>query len=181
MKPKHQGLTATLILVLSLVIAIGYTGYSFQDGTKPIKNVAPVMPVNINVPDPQEIHLMRRLSSKLKALSFPTDSLLERASLEIFGDKRSVDEILTDADVKNGYSKNLEYDLTFTFSSGRRRFCIIDDVFYAQGETLPDGGKILQVEAHKVLIQKESKQVWIPLAISDAMIESQTSSPKKEQ
>jgi hypothetical protein len=55
------------------------------------------------------------------------------------------------------------YALTFTFTSGEKKFCIIDGSFYPQGADLPDGGKILKIESGKVWVKKGELTTWILL------------------
>ena len=53
------------------------------------------------------------------------------------------------------------YKLTLSFDSAKNNFCVIDKKLYKEQQTLPDGGKILKIEKHRVLILKHNQREWI--------------------
>ncbi len=176
MKSKHRGLAATLILIICVFISIGYAWNYFQSDPNEIVLGAPMAPVQINVPNSEEVAFMRQQSSKLEAFSLPNGFFSGPVSLELFGYQRPEVRLEEDAGETDGASDKIPHLLTFTFSSGKRRFCIIDSAFYSQGEILPNGEQIVNISAHRVLIRKNDKQFWIPLAAPDDLAGNQTKS-----
>ena len=55
----------------------------------------------------------------------------------------------------------MNYSLTFAFSSGKERFCFVNSIFCSEGDSLPDGGRILKIESGRVLIEKRGFKKWI--------------------
>lgn len=178
MKPKHQGFTALLVLCSGLLFASGNLGYRFYfqgEGHEP--NIAPqTPPTSISVPGPEEVRIMGTLAPKLVEVSIPSASPGGPVTLEPFGYQRP-QAAGGFSDRGSGESEESStYALTFTFSSGARRFCVIDGLFYPQGGILPDGGRIVQIESHKVLVRKKESEIWIPLAAPDDQPEMQSMS-----
>lgn len=174
MKSKHQNLAAVSVLLLSAVAAFAYGIYRLkyvEDGV--IIEPQPVFS-QVSVPTAQEIRAMGELKQKFSELALPEDPISKPVAMEIFGYHRS-DLFLSKSgeyvDVGADYT---DYNLTFTFSAGRRRFCMIDGGFYSLGGRLPDGAEILQIDAHKVLVQKKERQIWVPLAAPDNITDSRT-------
>ena len=56
---------------------------------------------------------------------------------------------------------DMDYVLSFAFVSSRQRVCMIDSIFYGQGDELPDGARILKIESKRVLIQKKRFKKWL--------------------
>ncbi len=164
MKLKHRSLTAVIIMIGIVFISAGYVWYDIQSDVNEIAYAAPMAPVQINVPGSDDVTSMRQLSSKLKAFSLPKELPSGPVPLELFGYHRPDQATASMAADDDAMSDKVSHLLTFTFSSGRRRYCIIDNAFYSLGETLPDGARIIQIDAHKVLIRKNELQFWIPLA-----------------
>jgi hypothetical protein len=166
MKPKHQGFAALLVLCLGLSGAGGFLGYRYYaptNGNEPmITPQASIAP--ISVPGPEEVRLMEKLTPKLAELSVPAAAIAEPVTLTLFGYQPPRIEGGDADEWSDESTEDLTYKLTFTFSSGPRRFCIIDGDFYPNGGTLPDGARIMQIESHKVLVRKKESETWIPLA-----------------
>ena len=178
LKSKHQNLAVTLVLVCSILAGLSYAIYHFQSvsysesiGSTPVLS-------QVNVPTSKEMHTMGQLKRKLKDLAAPKESIRGPVALEIFGYRRPGFNRTGANDASDESLEQLNYVLTFTFSSGSRRFCIIDGVFYPKGAILPDGARIVQIEAYRVLIRKKERQIWIPLEIPANIAEDQAISQK---
>ena len=173
LKSKHQSLAIILVLVCSILAGLSYTIYHLQfvGGGESVGS-APVFS-QVDVPTSKEMHTMSKLKIKLKDLAVPNESIPGPVALEIFGYRRPGFDRTGISDNLDKSPEQLDYTLTFTFSSGSRRFCIIDGVFYPKGAVLPDNARIVQIEDHKVLIQKKEKRIWIPLEIPANIAEDQ--------
>lgn len=180
MKPKHQHLTAATVLILSVCTAIGYAIYRFQLSSPDIVVASPPKLSQISVPKQQDISAMRKLAPRFEELSYPNESTSEAVALEVFGYRRPGSVGSQTGGYQDEATERLDYALTFTFSSGSRRFCIIDGSFYPQGGLLPDGARIVRIDAHKVLVRKKERQVWIPLAAPDVQTISKKPSEKTD-
>ncbi|MGD9211377.1 MAG: hypothetical protein PVI90_11400 [Desulfobacteraceae bacterium] len=177
-KQKHQGAMAICILMVSIFATLSFVGYSFwfiennPIATKPI-----ILP-QISVPSSKEIRMMRQLLPKLETLSVPSGIITGAVALEPFGYRRPEVGVGQAGGKPGDLSEESNYTLTLTFSSGTRRFCIIDGAFYPKGGVLPDGARIAQIRPHKVLIRKKERQIWIPLSIPKYPKGMQTMSKK---
>lgn len=173
MKPKHQSLAVVSVLLLSVIAAIGYSVYQFKFVGDDIAVASPPVFQKISVPTAREIQTMGELGPKFSDLVLPDESVPGPVALEIFGYRRFDHPLAARGEYAGRSSENPDYTLTFTFSAGRRRFCIIDGFFYPQGGLLPDGAKILRIDPYKVLVQKEAQRIWIPLAAPKNVADTQ--------
>ena len=165
MKRKHHGLISIVIIVVVLIPTAIYAVYSLQI---PVK-VNPVRFREISsefiVPDMTVMKEISTLERKMMEVANPI-------GLESVPDQPIRFWHYSDQD--NSRYKTIEqggekvdfkaaYALTFTFTSGEKKFCIIDGSFYPQGADLPDGGKILKIESGKVWVKKGELTTWISL------------------
>ena len=179
LKPKHQSLAATVILIISVAAGLTYSIYRFRSASYDENIGSTPLLSQIGVPTVQEMNIMGQLKPKFKDLTTPRGSTPGSVALEIFGYRRSGFKPNEAGDVANESAGPFTYTLTFTFSSGSRRFCIVNGNFYPQGARLPDGAKIIQIEAYQVLIRKKERQIWIPLEVPiNTVEEDQTISPQ---
>jgi hypothetical protein len=178
LKPKHQSLTAAVILVISVAAGLTYAVYHFRSvGHDENIGSAPLFS-QVRVPTAQEMNIMGQLKPKFSDLSVPSEPTPGPVALEIFGYRQPVFRSNEAGDAVDESSGPLTYTLTFTFSSGSRRFCIVNGNFYPQGARLPDGAQIVRIEAYQVLIRKKERQIWIPLEVPVNTVENQTLSPQ---
>jgi hypothetical protein len=161
-----------------MAVGIGYTIYSFQSITNGESvGSAPIFS-QVSVPTSQEMRTMGQLKVKFRDLSVPNESMPGPVALEIFGYRQPGYYSTETISASDESPEKLNYRLTFTFSSGSRRFCIIDGIFCPKGAILPDRARIVRIEAHKVLIQKKERQIWIPLEIPENIVKDQTITQK---
>jgi hypothetical protein len=178
LKPKHQSFAATVILIISVATGLTYAVYHLQSLDHDENNGAAPLFLQVSVPTAQEMNIMGQLKPKFRNLTVPRESISGPVALEIFGYREPMFKSNETGDAADESPRPLTYTLTFTFSAGSRRFCIVNGDFYPQGARLPDGAHIERIEAHKVLIRKKERQIWIPLEVPANMVKDRTKSPQ---
>jgi len=165
MKRKHHGLISIVIIVVVLIPTAIYAVYFLQVPVK--SNTVRFMETSSEfiVPDMTVMKEISKIESKMMELANPIE--LESVSDQSirfwqYSDQnnsryKTLDQRGENVDFKASYA------LTFTFTSGEKKFCIIDGSFYTQGADLPDGGKILKIESGKVWVKKGELTTWISL------------------
>lgn len=165
MKRKQQGLISILIVVFILIPTAIYAVYFLQVSVEGNTVRSPKMPSEYIVPDTTVLKEISMLEKKMTELANPVD-------LESLPDKPIRFWQYSDQPYhryktfNHGEEKanfNTVYTLTFTFTSGEKKFCVIDGSFYPQGAELQDGGKILKIKSGKVLVKKGELTRWISL------------------
>jgi hypothetical protein len=165
MKRKYHGLISIVIIVVVLIPTAIYAVYSLQGPVraKPFRSTG--ISSEYAVPDMTVMNEIFKLERKMIALANPTD--LESMSDQPIRFWHYSDQHYSPyKTIDQGGEKvnfNATYALTFTFASGEKKFCIIDGSFYTQGADLPDGGKIVKIEAGKVWVKKGELRTWISL------------------
>jgi hypothetical protein len=161
MKKKHSGLVSIGLILSAAAVAFVYYHYGFWK-TAQAAAFQPLKPMPaISIPDENIVREIRQLDRKMDQLLRPATSENVSVDLLLFG-YQSFE--LPDIDSKPTQKKlpvNMEYTLSFSFLSGQRRFCVIDGKFYGEGQTLPDGAKIVTIDSDRVLIQKKQFRKWI--------------------
>jgi len=117
----------------------------------------------ISVPTVSVINEMERLEHEMDALIRPRKGDNSHVDLSLFGYKPVTmgGHVLR---TTTGEAISTDYVLTLAFVSGKRRFCIIDDVFYEEGNKLPDGAEIVKIESIRVMVRSRKITYWVPLA-----------------
>jgi len=163
MKIKHQGLITLGLVVMSLAAAVINTRTDFWRSDHGVPVPAVKRHSDHKVPDPREIRKIRKLGKKISQLILPVHSDATEVNLALFGYQpvrdSGMDEVPADTDEPD----HAEYTLTFTFSSGDKRYCIIDGAFNSEGTVLPDGATITKIEPKRVLITRENTRQWVDL------------------
>lgn len=165
MKRKHHGMISMVIIILVLVPTAIYAVYSLQI---PVKSNTIRITRNSSefiVPDNTVMKEISKLEGKMMKLVDPvgSESISDQPirfwnySNQHYSRSKSIDQGAEQVDLKAAY------DLTFTFDSGDKKFCIIDGSFYPQGADLPNGEKILKIESGKVCVSKGETTTWISL------------------
>ena len=163
MRRKFSGLLSIVIVFT----AVGLTAIYYYDGSwrsndkVHFKPLAP-MPA-VTLPDQNTIKEIRQLNRRLPEFNNPAAEDLSALDLNLFG----YDVMATAAERPNKKIEQVQiedqinYALSFAFTSRSKRFCVIDGIFYNEGADLPDGGKILKIERNQVLIQKNKYTRWV--------------------
>lgn len=163
MKRKYSGFITAIIMIFTLLLTVSYG--IWESGKKmneiQIKKRITPLPV-ISVPTISVINEMERLGNEMAALIRPQKSDISHVDLGLFGYQPVImgRHALRTA---TGEAVSTDYVLSLAFVSGKRRFCIIDDVFYEEGNSLPDGAEIIQIESSRVMIKSRNIMHWIPL------------------
>lgn len=165
MKAKYHGLISIVVILFSIgAILFYYATDSWKITETPSGNSdfkpLPLYPE----PSPLEMSIIDRLIPGMNALKTPP------ATQQIPSDLRFLGYVNPDSNRLDQRKKNLvtahdktDYLLTFTFSSGNKQFCILDDTFYQEGAILPDGSQILKIQTKQVLLDKDGIQNWITI------------------
>jgi hypothetical protein len=165
MKRKHHGLISIVIMVVVLIPTAIYAVYFLQVPVKGDTVRLAGTSSEFTIPDMTVMKEISKLEGKMTALANPVEpeSVYDQPirfwhySDQHYSPNKTIDQGGERVDFK------LIYALTFTFTSGEKKFCIIDGSFYPQGADLPDGGKILKIKSGKVCVKKGELTTWISL------------------
>jgi len=169
MKSKYQGLL-TIGLIVPVLVATAV--YALSDFWKTGENVSVYrmepMP-KINIPETSTLREIDRLGKKLNSVAYPSGSQTAPVDLTMFGHQSTQG---SGPESGQGFEPasygrqitlpvEMNYSLTFAFSSEKERFCFVNNIFSGEGDKLPDGGRILKIESGRVLIEKRGFKKWI--------------------
>ena len=116
---------------------------------------------DVAVPNRAELKKINRLYDRLPAIAQPSVAPGGPLDLRLFG-YRKVEKVAAPVQIiEKPVAEPLDYHLTFTFNSDRRRFCIIDQTIYTEGKELPDGNRVLKIEPRRILLGQDGQQEWI--------------------
>ena len=169
MKKKYQGLLTIGLILLVLVATAVYALSGFwKTGDKvSIYRMKPLP--SINIPETSTLREIDRLGKKLRSIAYPSGSGTAPVDLIMFG----YQSILGSGQESGqrfepaAYGRQItlpvemNYSLTFAFSSGKERFCFVNSIFCGEGDNLDDGGRILKIESGRVLIEKRGFKKWV--------------------
>ncbi len=169
MKRKYQGLLTIGLIVPVLVATAVYALSDFwKTGDK--VSVYRMKPLpKINIPETSALREIDRLGKKLRSIAYPSGSGTTPVDLTMFG-YQSIEGSGQESGQRfepAAYGRQItmpvemNYSLTFAFSSGKERFCFVNSIFCDEGDNLPDGGRILKIESGSVLIEKRGFKKWI--------------------
>ncbi len=169
MKRKYQGLLTTGLILSALVAAAVYALSGFwKTGDKvSIYRMKPLP--NINIPETSTLREIDRLGKKIRSIAYPSGSGTAPVNLIMFG-YQSIQG--SGQESGQGFEPatygrqitlpvEMNYSLTFAFSSGKERFCFVNRMFCGEGDKLADGGRILKIESGRVLIEKRGFKKWV--------------------
>ncbi|MDY6792659.1 MAG: hypothetical protein SWH54_15465 [Thermodesulfobacteriota bacterium] len=165
MKRKYQGLV-TLGIFLLVVVATAV--YALSDFWKRADKVSlhhmKPMP-NINIPQRATLREIDRLGKNLRSIAYPGGPQAAPVDLILFG-YQSI-QAAGQRSEPASYGRQItlpvemNYSLTFAFSSNTERFCLVNNIFCGEGDRLKDGGRILKIEPGRVLIEKRGFKKWV--------------------
>jgi hypothetical protein len=173
MKRKHW---AALAFILA-VIPVGVVGFNaFKVLQNPGYSQASAHPTVFygEIPSSGAVQEIAQLTGRIDSLN---DGLVHdkaKADLKLFGYEPQEDGdsygTLGVTGEENAGDSLTGYTVSLAFSSQAKGFCVIDGKFYSQGAILPDGAKIVKVEAQRVLIHKFNLKRWIPVTESVGVV-----------
>jgi hypothetical protein len=167
MKRKYQGLlTIGLILPVLVATAVYAVSGFWKTGDNLSNHRMKPLP-NINIPDTSTLREIDRLGKKLRSIAYPSGSGAEPVDLIMFGYQSTQGSASGQGFEPAAYQRQItlpvemNYSLTFAFSSGKERFCYVNNMFCGEGDNLADGGRILKIESGRVLIEKRGFKKWV--------------------
>ena len=191
MKAKHQHLVSIACIMLAIGITAAYYASDIWKTDNTVIGRTGIPPLAVYPePSPMEIRLIDQLSPQLELLRHPPVRQKIPSDLRLLGLVTQGADATGSVRAKQAKRQNVsDFLLSFTFSSGKKRFCIIDGVFYREGDQLPDESRIRKVVSRKVLLEKNGLRNWIHIADRSAVQSplpasgrkpKQTSSPKEK-
>ncbi len=165
MKRKHYSIAA-IALVLVSISAVAFR-LSNGLGKGQIAGPSLIKPehlLNVSVPGSSTIKEMKRLQKLIPHLINPIEPNSSKAQLGLFGYyKHDGRAAIRTTGKRDELSSSMDYALSLAFWGNEKRFCVIDDKFYHEGASLPDGGEIVRIELNRVLVKKKDFTSWITL------------------
>jgi hypothetical protein len=161
MKKKYRGFLSVgfISLALGLTAAYAVGGSHKADGGVRLRPLKP-LPARA-APNPETLKEINQLELLLDSLASSPESAAHTVDLSAFGYEPSENAALNVAMTDTAPSVRMDYTLTFAFSSNTKRFCIIDGKFLSEGDTLSDGGTIVEIEPYRVLVRKQNFESWL--------------------
>jgi hypothetical protein len=162
MKPKHDGLFSVVVAaaVICATLAYGSLKHPGEMGRMLSVHANPLP--EVQVPAAAALERMEQLEKRIGRLNQPANPEPAPLDLALFGyhplslkpGARLPGESIDEA---------VEPTVSMAFYSANKRFCIIDGVYHTENAKLPDGGRIVKVEARRILIVRNGVQKWIPV------------------
>jgi len=163
MKRKHHGILSMVLILLALTATVLYAIKVSHKMAAEIR-ISRIKPFpSIPVPDPATIKEINGLEERMIGLAHPRISNIYPVNLSLFGYQPMKRPKKVEKGREIILPTHMDYSLTLAFSSGKKRFCVIDGAFYPEGFSLPDGGKIVRIETNRVLVSKHRLKEWIPV------------------
>ena len=165
MKKKHYGLFSISMIIIAMGASLIYlisNSWKMDDNSSGSPGFKP-LPLYAE-PSTIEMRTIDQLSPRMKTLTNPPARKPVPADLRLLGYVHHGSEKFqsrTKTRVKN--STQPDYLLSFTFSSGRKRFCILNNKFYQEGDQLPEGSQIVRIQTRRVLLDTNGLQYWISI------------------
>lgn len=175
MKPRHSALAATLLTTLGVVAAAAYGAWLWEP---PRANGNGLLQrADTSNLDTQVLESMRELVPVLAQLSQPTTQPGASFNPAIFGfrtetavrEEQERVALLTQVrSVEQQKQQRLmdvnRHRVSMAYTSNDRRYAVIDDRVVEEGAILHgSGGRIQRIEPHRVLIQANGTQSWLPV------------------
>jgi len=167
-KRKFQGLMSIGLMVSAVAIAAAYAASASWKAAGESQVPREVRPPEISVPGPAVMKEISQAGRAMASLAIPPGSDLAPPKLALFGYPK---DVFGQAVLSKGIGGNhhirkrpMDYTVSFAFTSGKKRFCIIDGSFYTEKSDLPQGGKILKIESRRIHINKDGVDKWVTVA-----------------
>jgi hypothetical protein len=166
MKRKHNGLIAIIIMGAVLLPTAIYAVYSSQIAGGMDTARLRAFPSDFTVPDTGVMKRLSILENEMVDIANPKTpkSTLDRDIRFWRYSSQNYHRYTANGQEQEEIDSKTAHALTFAFTSGEKKFCIIDGSFYTQGAELPGGGKIVQIESGRVRVKKGKSAQWISLS-----------------
>lgn len=176
--PKDQGVLIAGLLALSL---LGSGWYIFSElGEPTLQKRKTGLPPLTPVPsvDQKQERSMRELKGNLARMVAPPALEEKSMDLRMFG-HMPMEERPWGSPRRTPSRFLRDFNVTMAFVSEKSRFCVIDGKFQQQGDTLPDGTRIVKILPDRVLLDWHGTSKWVEVANIEAMPDaSEENDPK---
>ncbi len=164
MKAGNYGLLSLGLLAASVAISIGYGDWLLSERSGVIPGRAGITALPRITPVPEAAReLMGKLQPQLARLAIPKEPSDRRVDLRLVGYEPV--RYPTGRGPGSGLAAGSDHfpihTLSMAFVSARHSFCVIDDQFHAQGETLVDGSRIAQIRPGGVQLEWQGIREWL--------------------
>lgn len=165
MKRKHSGLLTFILIFLALSVTVLYAIHDHGKETDKIRISSREKPLPVvSVPASSLVKEIENLEKIMTDLPRPQRPDLSPVNLSLFGYQPMGKLGFAPRGKKTVLPTRMDYNLSLAFTSGKRRFCVIDGTFYTEEGHLPDGARIMKIEPNRVLIGKRQIKEWISVA-----------------
>jgi hypothetical protein len=162
MKPKHDALLSVVVAAAAILAAVAYVALNNPGAMGQMLSGRLTPLPEVRVPEAAALERMGQLERRIGRLSQPANPEPEPVDLALFGYHPL--SLKPSASLPGqSIANEAEVTLSMAFYSPSKRFCIIDGAYYPENAKLPDGGRIVKIEARRVLIVRNGVQKWIPV------------------
>ncbi len=161
MKPKASRMWALCLLALApcATLSIALQGSNLANADYRPPQVRPLP--DVVVPNISEVKEIKRLHSRLPDIARPGEEEPGSIDLQLFGYRKVEKNVAPAVSREKTARVPMTYNLSFSFYSDRRRFCVIDKTIYTEDKELPDGGRVLKIEPRRILVDQNGHEEWI--------------------
>ena len=161
MKRKSSRMWALSLLALGPCATLGLALYGTDPASADYRPPQVRSLPDIVVPNSSEINEISRLYNRLPDIARPGEEAGGPMDLRLFGYRKVEKVVAPPRPIAKPAQDPKDYNLSFTFNSDRRSFCIIDQIIYTEGKQLPDGARVLKIESRRILLDQDGHQEWI--------------------
>ena len=162
MKIKYLYLMSFILILVGMVVSGLWVARVGPEGRPPSLTSSVALPGG-KMPSSEVVQEIGRLDGLLAGLATPKEKVIGPVQLSVFGYR----EVQAQPRIRKGQQLRLggefRHSVTFAFSGGSKRFCVVDGAYYAEGALLPTGEKILKIMPDKVMFEKRRVRKWVPV------------------
>lgn len=164
MKAKYNGLICFIVFALVGIFLVIY-GVMLSDKIAGSIQISPPPSISdVKVPDMSVMAYIDFLIPELSDIATGQDAA-KKINIGLLGHLEGIQNKQGHPSMETASEKTqinrLPYALTLSFTSPKKKFCMIDNKLYTEKGHLPDGGKILKIETGRVFILKDGKKQWL--------------------
>jgi len=161
MKRKYHGFLSAGLIFIVIGLAAAFVVQKSWTAEDTVRH-HPVKPLpQIDLPDSATLNKLDTLEATLADLVNLPESGNDSVDLMALGYDAGKTVNPEAVDGETNALVRMDYSLTLTFCSDEKNYCIIDGKFASEGIYLADGGKIIKIEPHRVMVQKKDIRSWI--------------------
>jgi hypothetical protein len=163
MKKKQAGLISILMICAAVGAISAYALKRFNETDQTIRFAAFKRSPDLILPSTEVMSEMQQLDKNMHVFAQPVGTDQTRVKLALFGFEPRKKVKHQAAKMEITVPRDVDYTVTFAFSSGNDRFCLINGRFFTEGSKLADGGRVERIETSRVLIRKGDASRWVLL------------------